>query len=300
MSPDAFNALILIVDSALNCINETSSYGEWGLCKAIRAPGGCAVQPHRGCAAHRRPHRQTVRSLSASGLDATSQPRVIHLAGAGPRVDGCRFGGGLAQQPISPSEPTIPINGSHPFSQGNHFLSRGAGHRRTPASRSTPYNGRVRWRFGTPAEVLPRWPDGPRCGHRGRSRQARASRTNGLWPRRHGSGSFNAMMDSDSLPAEPLSFGEAAAEDEARAGRVEDAAAVPSGPGIAAAGMAGPPAGARYTSGGCAQTVPCAPSAQCPPRAPTWPGGSRVDARRGRSASPPYPSAARSRVRGSG
>ena len=42
------------------------------------------------------------------------------------------------------------------------------------------------------------------------------------------------MTDSDSLPAEPLSFGEAAAEDEAGADRVEDT--VSSGPGIAAAG----------------------------------------------------------------
>ena len=63
------------------------------------------------------------------------------------------------------------------------------------------------------------------------------------------------MMDSDSLPAEPLSFGEAAAEDEARAGRVEDAAAVPSGPGIAAAGNgeadegAGPAGAAAGASG---------------------------------------------------
>ena len=63
------------------------------------------------------------------------------------------------------------------------------------------------------------------------------------------------MTDSDSLPAEPPSFGEAAAEDEAGADRVEDATAVSSGSGIAAAGDGeadkGPgPAGAAAGAGG--------------------------------------------------
>ncbi len=63
------------------------------------------------------------------------------------------------------------------------------------------------------------------------------------------------MTDSDSLPAEPLSFGEAAAEDEAGTDRVKAAAAVPSGPGIAAAGNgeadedAGPAGAAPGASG---------------------------------------------------
>ena len=63
------------------------------------------------------------------------------------------------------------------------------------------------------------------------------------------------MTDSDSLPAEPPSFGEAAAEDEAGADRVEDATAVSSGPGIAAAGdgetdKGSGPAGAAAGAGG--------------------------------------------------
>ncbi|MCY4554953.1 MAG: RNA polymerase sigma factor RpoD [Chloroflexi bacterium] len=63
------------------------------------------------------------------------------------------------------------------------------------------------------------------------------------------------MTDPDSLPVEPLSSGEAAAEDEAGADRAEDAAADPTGPGIAAAGNgeadedAGPAGAAAGASG---------------------------------------------------
>jgi len=123
--------------------------------------------------------------------------------------------------------------------QGRGQVGPGADQRRcAPAYRSTPYNGQVRWRFGTPADVLPRWSDGALCRHWGRSRQASLSRTNWLWPRRHGSGNFEAMTNSESFRAETLS-GETIAEDEAGANRVEDAAVDSSGPASAAADASG-------------------------------------------------------------
>ena len=48
-----------------------------------------------------------------------------------------------------------------------------------------------------------------------------------------GRGTFGAMTDPDSLPAEPLSSGEAAAEDEAGADGIGDAVVVSFGQGIA-------------------------------------------------------------------
>ena len=56
-----------------------------------------------------------------------------------------------------------------------------------------------------------------------------------------GRGTFRAMTDPDSLPAELRSFEEAAAEDEAGAAAFADAAAVPVGQGHAADEVAGPP-----------------------------------------------------------
>ncbi|MCY4478553.1 MAG: hypothetical protein OXB97_01530, partial [Rhodospirillales bacterium] len=56
-----------------------------------------------------------------------------------------------------------------------------------------------------------------------------------------GRGNFTAMTDPESRPAETLSFGEAAAEDETGADRISDAAAVPVGKGHTADEVTGPP-----------------------------------------------------------